>query len=376
MASFEPLKNGRVRASVAVNGIRKSLTLPNLSKAKSWAREKEVELSGLEGVADSSLTFGDLFEVYSEKVSSTKRGSRWEQIRLAMLQKKYPVLCKIKLIDSKREDLEDWITLRSKNVKTSTVNRELNLISHALTSARRWRWMSHCPMQDLERPKNPASRFRPISDEEITEICCVLGFKEGEAPVVGREFVGVAFLFAIETAMRAGEICSLTPSNINYDTGVAKLEKTKNGDSREVPLSDRAMELLRMLPLPESEYDAKGNENTMFQMSSGTLSTTFRKYRLQTRIEDLTFHDTRHEAITRLADKFTVLELAAITGHRNINQLLTYYNKTASELSSKLRVDKPEDAKANNAAIDYGEMAQQLLQQLVKAGGLSVQGSA
>jgi len=56
----------------------------------------------------------------------------------------------------------------------------------------------------------------------------------------------------------------------------------------------------------------------------------------KTKIKDLTFHDTRHEAITRLAKKLDVLDLARMVGHRDIKQLLTYYNKSAKEIASQL----------------------------------------
>lgn len=67
-----------------------------------------------------------------------------------------------------------------------------------------------------------------------------------------------------------------------------------------------------------------------------TLDVLFRRLRDQAGIVGLTFHDSRHEAITRLAGKLEVLELARMVGHKNLNQLLTYYNKTAAELAQKL----------------------------------------
>ena len=71
-------------------------------------------------------------------------------------------------------------------------------------------------------------------------------------------------------------------------------------------------------------------------MASSTLSTLYKRAVDRTEIEDLTFHDTRHEAIARLADKLDVLDLARMVGHRDIKQLMTYYNKSAAELASLL----------------------------------------
>lgn len=250
MASFKERKNGCVRASVCINSIRDTKVLPNLQKAKNWAREREVELSKMSsGVKDDSRTFGDLFTRYADEVSPKKGGGHWELVRLNMFIKKFTRLC----------------------------------------------------------------RIRRISEQEIKSLCFRLGYREKGELTFKREFVAVAFLFAIETAMRAGEICSLTRSNIDLKAKVAHLEKTKNGDQRDVPLSPQAVELLQRLPTGEDK------DAPVFQLSSASLSTIFRSYRKKTGIEDLTFHDTRHEATTRLADKLHVLELAAVTGHRNLN---------------------------------------------------------
>ena len=98
MASFENLENGRVRASVYINGIRDSKTLPTKQKARSWARDRESELSKLESVVDVSKTFGDLFKRYADKISSRKKGAHWEQVRkwervnfLLFLKSSYPL---------------------------------------------------------------------------------------------------------------------------------------------------------------------------------------------------------------------------------------------------------------------------------------------
>lgn len=335
MASYDTLKNGRVRVFVCVNGIRDSATLANKQKAKSWAREREYELAQQNpDKIKEEITLGELFEKYACEISPTKKGGRSEIVRLNSFQK-HDTLYGIKLIDLTREDLEEWIDLRLTQVKSSSVNRELNLISHCLTQARRWRLMCHNPFKDLKRPTNPPPRFRRIQEHEITQLRLVLGYREDIILTRKHQFVAVAFLFAIETAMRAGEICILCQALINFETNVAHLPDTKNGDSRDVPLSPRAIELLRKLPEQEYSY------TPMFQLKAASLDTLFRKYRERTTIEDLHFHDTRHEAITRLAKIFDVLPLARIVGHRDIKQLMIYYNESAEELAQRF-MDKKE----------------------------------
>ena len=127
--------------------------------------------------------------------------------------------------------------------------------------------------------------------------------------------------------MRAGEICGLMPQDVAGR--VATLNKTKNGTKRNVPLSTRAVELLELLPLPEKD-------GTIFGVSTGSVDALFRKAKKRVMIEDGTFHDTRHLAITRLAKKLNVLDLARMVGHRDLRQLQVYYNETAEAMADRL----------------------------------------
>lgn len=137
-----------------------------------------------------------------------------------------------------------------------------------------------------------------------------------EPVTTANQRVAVAFLFAIETAMRAGEICSLTPKDISGRSAV--LQRTKNGTKRGVPLSTRAAQLLKVLPeVAEAE--------PIFGLTAASLDALFRKAKKRAMIDDSTFHDTRHLAITRLAKKLNVLDLARMVGHRDLRQLQVYY---------------------------------------------------
>ena len=127
--------------------------------------------------------------------------------------------------------------------------------------------------------------------------------------------------------MRAGEICGLVASDFVGRT--AMLQKTKNGTKQGVPLSRRAAELLRLLPkVPDEE--------PLFGMTARSLEALFRKAKKRAIIEDGTFHETRHLAITRLAKKMNVLNLARMVGHKDLRQLQVYYNETAENMAAKL----------------------------------------
>ena len=216
MASFKNLGSGSIRTFVCVSGVRDTQTFKSKQKAKSRARDWESELSKMGSIRDDSCTFGDMFKRYSEEVSPAKKRSHWEIIGLKVFARDFKTLSAVKLVKAKKSDIKEWISEHTQTVASSTINRDLNLISHCLTYAREeWEWMSHNPLQGLKRPKNPKARNRRINDKEVKEFCLALGYREDTELTFKREFVCVTFLFAIETAMRAGGICSLTRSNIN-----------------------------------------------------------------------------------------------------------------------------------------------------------------
>ncbi|ARU21108.1 tyrosine-type recombinase/integrase [Ralstonia syzygii subsp. celebesensis] len=71
-------------------------------------------------------------------------------------------------------------------------------------------------------------------------------------------------------------------------------------------------------------------------LSAASRDALFRKAKEKAGIADLTFHDTRHEAITRLAKKLQPLDLARMTGHTNLQELMTYYNESAENIAQRL----------------------------------------
>lgn len=329
MASFRK-RSGGWRAEIAVLGTRESETFSTKAEAVAWAAEREAHLrrSDASGII-TGKTCQQAFERYRDEVSAHKKGAHWETIRLSAIAKH--VVADKKLGDYLVADitpdiLGQWRDMRLKTVLGSTVNRDLNLISHVFTTARReWNWASKSPTTDVRRPKDPPPRDRLISQDEIDRICLALAYDGKITNVSG--VVAATFLFAIETGMRSGEILSLTPERISGS--VAHLPRTKNDSKRDVPLSMRALEILSELPVPAATAP-------YFNVTDESRDSLFRKAVTRAGIKGLTFHDARHEAITRLAKKLNILELARMVGHKDIRQLQVYYNETAAEIAKKL----------------------------------------
>jgi integrase len=130
--------------------------------------------------------------------------------------------------------------------------------------------------------------------------------------------------------MREGELCSLLVKDFYPGEAYVHLEETKNGSSRDVPLSQQAIRWFGHL------CQGKAKEDKIIPLLANTLCEYFGDAKKAAGLNHLVFHDTRHEATTLLSKKLSVLELASVTGHKDMKSLKRYYNPKPGELSSKL----------------------------------------
>jgi integrase len=318
------------RAEIAKKGVRLSATFDTKAEAIAWATEKEAGLGRSATVATtgSTKTLLDAIKRYEEEVSPTKKGERWEKLRLTVFRELEWAGERIGRIVP--DQIAQWRDKRLKTVKASTVNRELNLMSALFEQARReWKWLAVNPVRDVKRPTNPRPRDRRITQTEENLMLAKLGYTRGQVPETLQQHIAATFLFALETGMRQGEILGLTWDRVFVEKRYVRLADSKNGDARNIPLSSAAVELLKLQPKTK-------DEPRCFPVASGSADALWRKARKTAKIADLKFHDSRHEAITRLAKKLDVLDLARMIGHRDPRSLMIYYNATATELAARL----------------------------------------
>lgn len=307
-------------------GIRRSKTFKSKNDAMLWAIEQEKLIVAADGEYIPGLMMSHLFDRYATEVSPKKGGERWEVVRLKKLSR--GSLADIPAHDLKRSDVEQWRDESLETLQPSSVNRELNLLLAVIKKGVDWKFIPVYPLTGLERPPATPARKRRISQNEIDAITRALQIDPNDVQIYKRiHEVGVIFLFAIETACRLGEICSLIWSDVYLSKRYIHLPKTKNGDERDVPLSGFAVQLLSSIP------DKTGK---VFGVNSGSASTLFARYVKKAGIKNLHMHDTRHEAVSRLAKKFTMMELAKVVGHRDPRSLMIYYEPSAEELAAKL----------------------------------------
>ena len=328
MANYEK-RGDRIRARVTVpnsGGRRETKTFDTKREARRWAEGIE---DG-DAVPVAKRTLNDLANLYLRDETPKKRSARSERNRIRRYRTQFPALFEKPLGDIKRLDIEAMVDERLGEIKPSSINRDLNIFCAMFSHARRLEWMTHSPVDNLRRPKNPPARDRRITQQEIDEMLQALDYAEGHPVTLQRHKVAIAFLLAIETAMRCGEMCQIRWADVHLDERWLFLrhENTKTMQPRKIPLSSEAVRLINRLPR---------DGGLMLGVSAAVLSTLFRRYRdTRTDIVDLQFHDTRHEATTRLAGKINVLDLARVTGHKNLNELMTYYNRDARELADLL----------------------------------------
>ncbi len=319
-------RNGRWYCEVRKKGKRLSKTFDTKLDALNWSAEVESQIDRKKQI---NKTVGDALMKFRDEELPNKKGAKADTNRINKFLLN-DTFCCININDLNGDDLQHWINDRAKSVSAASVRREYSLLRSVLNTARRkWRWFTAEPQKDIVLPKKPPPRDRRISQEEIDKILYQLEWK-GDDHFYGtiRHELAIAFQFALETAMRWGEIWGLEWDRIYLNRRYLTLLDTKNGTKRDVPLSTKAIELLRIID--------DGNKGQVFKSNPSSATTIFRRAVKEAQIENLRFHDTRHEALTRLARKIDVLDLARMVGHNDPRSLMIYYNATAEEIAGRL----------------------------------------
>ncbi len=314
----KPRKVGnKWKMEVRRKGVHKYGTFNTKSEAIAWGKETTRLILGGAVEYSREVTFNQAAKLYLDEVATLKKGWRWEDIRI----KKFlnDGLGGHTLFNMTSKFFKEWIAGRLNEVSPSSVNRELNLLSAIFEHAKESEITDNNPIRGIKRPKNPKHRERVITENEIDLIVSELGLDSN----MSKGQTGIAFLLAIETGMRRGELLSLNVDDVLLDQSYAIVRDSKNGDRREVPLSNRAVDLFKML-------------DGAFTVSPETLSQLFRKCCRKIGVAGVTFHDTRHLATIRLSKKLSVLDLARVLGHRDLKSLMIYYNESASNIAKKL----------------------------------------
>lgn len=325
MASFRQLCSGRWQARVQRRG-HKPVTQSFISRqdAEKWARKVERELDQglyLDRRPLEQTTLAALVERYGNEVTPLKRG-KGEPFMLRVLARSD--LGGLALATLTPAAVAKYRDQRLKEVAPGTVIRELGLLGAVLTHARR-EWSIPIPdvVGAIRKPSAPLGRDRVLSTEEEGRLLDALG-KESNAwasPIVR---------MALATGARRGELLTLRWEHVDMVKRVAHFPMTKSGMPRTIPLSPGALEVLKALPV-------RGIKGVVFPINVNTLGKVFDRARKAAGLADVHFHDLRHTAISRMAEKLpNVVELAAVSGHADVRMLKRYYHVAPEVLARKL----------------------------------------
>lgn len=317
---------------------------------------------------------------YIEEVLPSKRGKDRDIYKINRLVEEFG---KYSLASISPALLSAYRDERLDVVMPQTVVHELNMISRIFKAAA-MDWGIALPQgipTDLVRKPTVANdRNRRLEPGEWELLHAALLDCKSKFPLAVTEF-------ALETAARQSEIASLKWPDVDVKHQTARIrgvdgEVTKNGDAyRDVPLTKRAVVILSALP-----RTIKGK---VFQLSSNAIKRSWQRavnrarqayihsllrdalaasgvderaiaaemraliyHKRQPQPEtvellaeidasnkmlvDLHFHDLRHEATSRLAEKLEMHELMKVTGHKSASMVVRYYHPRASELAQKL----------------------------------------
>ena len=220
------------------------------------------------------------------------------------------------------KDMADAVRdMERRGLSPNTIRLHLALLSHLFNVAcTAWGMESLSNPVDLvkgQRPKLPQGRNRCLQSDEYARLLSAAQAYGGE--------IGPLITWAIETAMRRGEIASMRWEHVDRQARVLLVPVTKTGTPRGVPLSHAALTVLDSL--------TRRPDGQVWRMRPESISQAFERVCKAAGIEGLTFHDLRHEATSRRSEKgFEAMEVAAITGHKTMQMVKRYTHFRAEDL--------------------------------------------
>jgi len=288
--------------------------------AVAWGNEIETQMNRGAFAGSTSkqqTTVSDVLERYLAQESHKKTYSA------ADLSRAKPVLAALGAYHVHKlthADLAEYKRNRLALRSPQTVTHELNLLHRAyVIASTEWGIILPNGIPKTSRPTLPRGRGSRIRANQIDLI----------VQATESEQLKHIVPLAVETAMRRSELLSIRWENVDLGRRSIYLDKTKNGLSRTVPLSPRALQVLQSMQQTDI--------GPLFTLAASSVSQAFRRAVERAGIEHVRFHDLRHEATSRLFERgLNVIEVARITGHVTLSMLDRYTHLDVQGLVLKL----------------------------------------
>ena len=174
-------------------------------------------------------TLGALIIRYKAEVTPTKKGAKQERYKLdGFLKHKLAIA---KADDIKSTDIAAYRDERLQSLAGNTVKNELNLLSAVFKHAElEWGMRIKNPVKGLKRPPDGARSVRILDLKAVESL-------RAEALANKREDLGALIMLATQTGARLGELLSIQRSDIDLELGFIRLQTSKNGEPRVLPLT-------------------------------------------------------------------------------------------------------------------------------------------
>lgn len=327
MATIKKRAPYRWQAKIRKKGYpHQSRTFETKREAEAWVAIIESEMARsvfVDRTPAESTTLEDVIDRYIREEAPRHKGMDTEIVRLEHFKKTEPDLCVRGMATLKTDDFEEFRDRRLKTLKPATVKRDLTLIQSAIQYSKRRLNLRENPVREVKRPYVRNERNVRFQGDDETRLMEALD-------TCRNPWIKPMAIIALETAMRRGEILSLHWDDVDLDQRFARLHDTKNGESRDVPLSTRAIETLQSLKRHETD-------KRVFPISAESIKNAFERSRKKADMTHFNFHDLRHEATSRLFEKgWNIMEVAAVTGHKDLQSLKRYTNLRATDLALKM----------------------------------------
>ena len=304
-------------------------TFESKTDAKKWARamERKYDLGDFSDYNEANkLTLGDLFKRFISEGKHKKRKS-WKMYVWRTNILLSDTISDTNLLRLSSKHLAEFKERKLKEVGPSTFNKYLSLISVVIeTAIKDWGiYMPLNPTRNVGREKESNPRDRVLENNEHERLLKACSISDNR-------YLLPMFEFSIETAIRKGEMLSLKYNQINFEKRVLTLYDTKNGEDRTIPLSTKAIYVLKSVP--------RRLDGRIFPMTPDSLKFWWKQAKRRAKIhKDLRWHDLRRHACTLFFDKgLNVPEVQLISGHKDPRVLLnTYTALSAEKIAIKLK---------------------------------------
>ena len=307
---------------------RRYRTFDTKGQAEAWAREIERAMARgtvLPSREEERITLADAVNHYVREITIHKRGAAQEQRRARQIANSPLGHIFLSVIGGK--EVASYRDQRLAAGKSpNTIRLELALLSHLYTVARTEWGMSTLvnPVEFVKKPKLPEGRTRRLEPKEEARLLTSAHEYGGEIETIIR--------FALETAMRRGEIVDMRWARINLAKRFLTIPEAKDAKvirSRDVPLSSEACSILKKLP--------RRIDGLVWEITENGVSQAFSRICKRSDLSNLRFHDLRHEATSRLFERgLNPMQVAAITGHKTLQMLKRYTHLRAEDLAKLL----------------------------------------